>query len=143
MKPYLSTLGAQGAPGDHQGAFPFTIVHEGHLGGSYTLYAGTEEIRSMWGSKLVEAVQLRQKSSKIFKAKILNRESFLMKTGVSNGYLPQSLQLTRTVNCVTPFSTSRTTLPFSLLTNSLISHRRWSKPDGHRVYGRSLDRRYT
>lgn len=103
--PYPSTLGAQGTSDAHQGTLPFTITHEGHLGGSYTLYADTEDTRSMWRSKLGEAIQLRQKSSRIFKMKILNRESFLMKTGISRGYLPQGCQFTRTINCATPFTT--------------------------------------
>jgi hypothetical protein len=113
---YLSELGALGITNNRRGMFPFTITHEGRLGGSYTLYADTEETRSMWRSKLEEAIQLRQRSSRVFKMKMLNRESFLMKTGVSNGYLPEGLQFTRTINCVTPFSTSHIAAILSILT---------------------------
>ena len=104
--PHTSTLGAH-ATEDHSGTFPFTIAHGGRLGGFHTLYADTDEIRSLWRTKLEEAIQLRKQSNKFFKAKILNRESFLMKTGTSSGYLPEGRELTRTINCATPFSTSR------------------------------------
>ena len=112
----ISYLSEPGAPTNHRGTFPFTITHEGRLGGSYTLYADTEETRSTWRSKLEEAIQLRQQSSRIFKMKTLNRESFLMRTGVSSGYLPKGIQLTRTINCITPFSTSRTVIVLRFLT---------------------------
>ena len=104
----LSQSGARNVTDDHRGMFPITITHEGHLGGSYTLYADTEETQSMWKLKLEEAIRCRQKSNKVFKMKILNRESFLMKTGAPSRYLPQGRQLTRTINCITPFSTSPT-----------------------------------
>ncbi|KAF9646507.1 hypothetical protein BDM02DRAFT_3008877 [Thelephora ganbajun] len=102
---YLSKLGGRTITDDSRGKFPFTIIHEGRLDDSHTLYADTEETRSMWRSKLEEAIQLRQQSSQIFKMKMLNRESFLMKTGISSGYLPKNRQLTRTINCITPFTT--------------------------------------
>lgn len=105
VNPYLSTLGAGGTPDEFRGVFPLTINQEGSPGGSYTLYADTERSRSMWGIKLDEAIRLRQKSSQVFKMKVLNRESFVMKTGVSSGYLPKSRQFTKTINCVTPFTT--------------------------------------
>ena len=95
--------------------FPFTVTHQGHFGASYTLYADTEETRSMWKSKLEEAIQLRKQSSRVFKMKVLNRESFLMKAGASSGYLPESAQLTRTINCVAPFSTFHIVMAFSFL----------------------------
>ena len=114
--PYPSESAVSGTAGDHRGTFPITITHEGHLGGSYTLYADTEETRSMWRSKLEEAAQLRQQSSQVFKVKVLNRESFFIRTGVSSGYLPEGRQLTRTINCATPFSTLRTISAFRFLT---------------------------
>jgi hypothetical protein len=114
---HLSPLGAQAIADNHRGTFPFTIVHEGSLGGSYTLHAETEESRLTWRSKLEEVIRLRESSSKVFKMKILNRESFLMKTGVSSGYLPQGRQLSRTINCITPFSASHTVRALSFLTN--------------------------
>lgn len=107
LKPYLSNSGTRNTIDVNQAAVPFTITHQGRLGGSYTLYADTEETRSMWKSKLEEAILLKRKTSQVFKMKILNRESFLMKSGVPNRYLPQSRQLTRTINCITPFSASR------------------------------------
>lgn len=113
---YLSELGAPGTTENHRGTFPLTVTHEGRLGCSYTLYADTEETRSMWRSKLEEAIQLRQRSSRVFKMKILNRESFLMKTGVSTGYLPEGPQFTRTVNCVAPFGTSHHVAILQILT---------------------------
>jgi len=103
---YLSELGAPGITGSNRGTFPFTIAHEGRFCDSYTLYADNEETRAMWTSKLEEAIELRERSSRVLKIKVLNRESFLMKTGVSSGYLPESRQLTKTINCATPFSRS-------------------------------------
>ena len=116
MISYLSELGALNVTDNHRGTFPFTITHEGRLGGSYTLYTDTEETRSMWRSKLEEAIRLRQQSSRVFKMKILNRESFLVKTGVSSGYLPEGRQFTRTINSITPFSTSHTVVIPLILT---------------------------
>lgn len=114
---YLSELGALSVTRDRRETFPFTITcSEGRFGGSYTLYADSEETRSMWRSRLEEAIQLRRRSSKVFKMKMLNRESFFMKTGVSSGYLPEGRQVTRTINCATPFSTSHTTTTLPLLT---------------------------
>ena len=107
-----------GAPGTRRGTFPFTITHEGRFGDSYTLYADTEETRLMWKSKLDEAIQLRQQSSGVFKVRMLNRESFLMKIGAPSGYLPEGRQLTRTINCVTPFSKLHTVMALQLLTKS-------------------------
>ena len=105
-----------GATGTRRGTFPFTITHEGRFGDSYTLYADTEETRLMWKSKLDEAIQLRQQSSGVFKVRMLNRESFLMKIGAPSGYLPEGRQLTRTINCATPFCTLRTVSTFRFLT---------------------------
>jgi len=113
---YLSESAAAGTAGDHRGTFPITITHEGHSGGSYTLYADTKETRSMWRSKLEEAIQLRQQSSRVFKVKVLNQESFLIRTGVSSGYLPEGRQLTRTINCATPFCKLRAVSVFRFLT---------------------------
>lgn len=107
MLSHQSELGAPGTTDDHRGTFPFTITSEA---GSHTLYADAEETRSTWRSKLEEAIQLRQQSSQVFIVKMLNRESFLMRTGVSSGYLPEGRQLTRTINCITPFSTLHSVL---------------------------------
>ena len=98
---HRSESGVSNTTDDRRVTFPFTITFEG---GSYTLYADTEVTRLMWRSKIEEAIQIRQQFSQVFKVKMLNRESFLMKTGTPSGYLPEGRQLTRTINCVTPFS---------------------------------------
>ena len=126
--PHLSELGPPSGTSGHRGKFPLTITYEGRFGGSYTLYADTEETRSMWRSKLEEAIRLRQQSSQVFKVKMLNRESFLMKIGVSNGYLPEGREFTRTINCATPFSTSHTVITLSFLTELHYQRRKTVEP---------------
>ncbi|KAJ6607025.1 CNH domain-containing protein [Mycena sp. CBHHK59/15] len=67
--------------GDSRAVFPWTIHHNGRLGGPYILFSESAQARSEWKQKLEEALGIRkvvQESNKVFEAETLSADTFLV-----------------------------------------------------------------
>ena len=111
----ISTLGSgssgrQSENGDRQAVYPFTIQHNGRLGGSYVLHADSPQIRLEWKEKLEEATGLRrvvQESNKVFEIETLTMHTFSTSPRVTSPTpsLPWTEgMVTGKVTCSIPFS---------------------------------------
>ena len=72
---------------DARAVYPCTIYHNGRLGGLYTLYAETAQVRREWKAKLEEAIELRkvvQESNKVFEVETLSVDTFFAPTLMAN-----------------------------------------------------------
>lgn len=99
---------------DPRSVYPFTLHHNGRMGGNYILYAESPISRQEWKDKLEEAVGLRkvvQESNKVFEIETLSMDTFLVPTmlpggasgagGVGPAY---ENSFTGKVTCSVPFS---------------------------------------
>ncbi|KAI0831970.1 Dbl domain-containing protein [Trametes gibbosa] len=108
-------LGAQQSPDsstDSRLVFPCTIHHNGRLGGLYTVFAETAQVRNEWKQKLEEAIGLRkvvQDSNKVFEIETLSADTFLVPAmGPSSGGASWNHEnaFTGKVTCSVPFTTA-------------------------------------
>jgi hypothetical protein len=91
--------------------YPFTIHHNGRVGGLYVLYAESAAARAEWKAKLEEAIGLRKvvESNKVFEPQVLSSETFAVPSLRSEPAAPawQAHTLfTGEVTCSIPFGTS-------------------------------------
>ncbi|KAI0924365.1 hypothetical protein AcW2_005263 [Taiwanofungus camphoratus] len=97
---------------DSRLVYPCTIHHNGRLGGLYTIFAESAQIRNEWKQKLDEAIGLRkvvQESNKVFEIETLSADTFLMPSIVPGGGAPawtHENAFTGKVTCSVPFTTS-------------------------------------
>lgn len=95
---------------DSRLVYPCTIHHNGRLGGLYTIFAESAQIRNEWKQKLDEAIGLRkvvQESNKVFEIETLSADTFLMPSIVPGGGAPawtHENAFTGKVTCSVPFS---------------------------------------
>ncbi|KAF8159386.1 CNH domain-containing protein [Crassisporium funariophilum] len=96
---------------DARAVFPFTIHHNGRLGGPYILYAETAASRMDWRQRLEEALGLRkvvQESNKVFEIESLSVDTFLvpsLTTGPNSPAWHDGTLFTGKVTCSVPFNT--------------------------------------
>jgi RHO1 GDP-GTP exchange protein 1/2 len=82
------------------------------MGGLYTLYAESQQVRTDWKKKLDEAIGLRkvvQESNKVFEVETLSTDTFLvpsMMAGVASPSWNHENSFTGKVTCSVPFSVS-------------------------------------
>jgi hypothetical protein len=96
------------SPGDV--GYPFTIHHNGRVGGLYVLCAESAAARAEWKAKFEEAIGLRQvvqESNKIFEPEVLSSETFLAPSLSLGPAAPaRNEYITVMVTCSIPFGTS-------------------------------------
>ena len=97
-------------PVDSRAVFPCTVHHNGRLGGLYTIFAESGQIRAEWKQKLEEAIGLRkvvQESNKVFEVETLSVDTFLVpaiRAGVPAPAWSHENSFTGKVTCSVPFS---------------------------------------
>jgi hypothetical protein len=93
---------------DSRSVYPLTIHHNGRMGGLYTLYAESADVRSEWKTKLGEALTLRtviQDSNKVFEIEPLSSDTFYMPSmvGLNAPAWSNENPMTGRVTCSVPF----------------------------------------
>ncbi|TBU24200.1 Dbl-like domain-containing protein [Dichomitus squalens] len=96
---------------DSRLVYPCTIHHNGRLGGLYTVFAESAQVRTEWKQKLEEAIGLRkvvQDSNKVFEIETLSADTFLVPSmmGNSNASWSHENAFTGKVTCSVPFTTA-------------------------------------
>ncbi|EIW59849.1 Dbl domain-containing protein [Trametes versicolor FP-101664 SS1] len=97
---------------DSRLVYPCTIHHNGRLGGLYTVFAESSQVRNEWKQKLEEAIGLRkvvQDSNKVFEIETLSADTFLVPAmGPSSGNTSWNHEnaFTGKVTCSVPFTTA-------------------------------------
>jgi hypothetical protein len=95
---------------DSRSVYPCTIHHNGRLGGLYTIYAESAQVRAEWKQKLEEAIGLRkvvQESNKVFEIETLSIDTFLVpsiRAGTPGPTWSHENSFTGKVTCSVPFS---------------------------------------
>ncbi|EIN06223.1 Dbl domain-containing protein [Punctularia strigosozonata HHB-11173 SS5] len=98
--------------GDSRAVYPCTIYHNGRMGGLYTLYADSAQVRTEWQEKLNHALTLRkavQENNKVFEIETLSAETFLvpsMQVGAAQPSWNHDSTFTGKVTCSVPFNTA-------------------------------------
>ena len=101
---------------DARAVYPCTLHHNGRLGGLYTLFAETAQLRLEWKAKLEEAIGLRkvvQESNKVFEVETLSSDTFPAPSllhNPSNTSWNNENTPTGKVTCSVPFSEFFSTL---------------------------------
>jgi RHO1 GDP-GTP exchange protein 1/2 len=112
----VGTGGGSPEASDSRWIYPYNIHHNGRLGGLYTLYAESSQLRSEWKAKLEEAIGLRkvvQESNKVFEVETLSADTFLIPSLLANPSNPSwnnDNSFTGKVSCSVPFSKSMSLL---------------------------------
>ncbi|KAJ7230675.1 CNH domain-containing protein [Mycena pura] len=97
---------------DSRVVYPWTIHHNGRLGGAHILFSESQQARSEWKQKLDEALGIRQvvqESNRVFEVETLSAETFLVasaQVGPPSPQWNQSTSFTGKVTCSVPFNTS-------------------------------------
>ncbi|OJT02956.1 Rho1 guanine nucleotide exchange factor 1 [Trametes pubescens] len=97
---------------DSRLVYPCTIHHNGRLGGLYTVFAESSQVRNEWKQKLEEAIGLRkvvQDSNKVFEIETLSADTFLvpaMGPSSSGTSWNHENAFTGKVTCSVPFTTA-------------------------------------
>ncbi|KAH9479303.1 Rho1 guanine nucleotide exchange factor 1 [Psilocybe cubensis] len=97
--------------GDTRQVYPFTIHHNGRLGGPYVFYAESAASRLEWKQKLDESLGLRkvvQESNKVFEIESLSVDTFILPaltTGPNSSVWHDGTLFTGKVTCSVPFNT--------------------------------------
>lgn len=110
--------------GDSRVVYPFTIHHNGRLGGAYILFTESAPARTEWKQKLEEAMGIRkvvQESNRVFEVETLSADTFLVPSvqlGPASPQWNQDTSFTGKVTCSVPFSASCVVSIFGMLTVS-------------------------
>jgi hypothetical protein len=110
-----TTMSAGGSSGlenssDARAVYPFTLHHNGRVGGMYLLYAESSAARAEWKQRLDEALVLRrvvQESNRVFEPEVLSTDTFIVPSMMSGPAAPAwngDQLLTGKVTCSIPFS---------------------------------------
>ena len=96
---------------DSRSLYPCTIHHNGRLGGIWTVFAESAQVRAEWKQKLEEAIVLRKvvtDANKVFEIETLSAETFLVPSmhaaQQSNSWNDENV-FTGKVTCSVPFCT--------------------------------------
>jgi hypothetical protein len=98
--------------GDSRVVYPWTIHHNGRLGGAHILFAESAQARTEWKQKLEEAMGIRkvvQESNRVFEVETLSTDTFLVpsvQVGPPSPQWNQDTSYTGKVTCSVPFSAS-------------------------------------
>ncbi|KAJ7132313.1 Dbl-like domain-containing protein [Mycena epipterygia] len=98
--------------GDSRVVYPFTIHHNGRLGGAYILFTESAQGRTEWKQKLEEAMGIRkvvQESNRVFEVETLSADTFLVPSvqlGPASPQWNQDTSFTGKVTCSVPFNTA-------------------------------------
>ncbi len=141
------TPGAAGSPEtatDSRLVFPCTIHHNGRLGGLYTVFADSLQLRTEWKQKLDEAIGLRkvvQESNKVFEVETLSADTFLVPSIASSQGQAWNHEhaFTGKVTSSVPFREFFFVCSFLGYTDVTCSNCRWTWLGRNRVCRRSLD----
>lgn len=101
-----SNSGGQSDNGDPL-VYPFTIHHNGRLGGPFVIYAESSRSRTEWRQKFEEATGLRkvvQESNKVFEIETLSMHTFSVPPLGANLPQNETNPVTGRVTCSIPFS---------------------------------------
>ncbi|KAJ7065285.1 CNH domain-containing protein [Mycena amicta] len=100
------------SPGDARVVYPWTIHHNGRLGGAHILFSDSPQARTEWKQKLEEALGIRkvvQESNRVFEVETLSADTFLVpsvQVGPPSPQWNQSTSFTGKVTCSVPFNTA-------------------------------------
>ncbi|KAF7371013.1 hypothetical protein MSAN_00735500 [Mycena sanguinolenta] len=98
--------------GDSRVVYPWTIHHNGRLGGAQIFFSESAQGRSEWKQKLEEAMGIRavvQESNKVFEVETLSADTFLVpsvQVGPPSPQWNQDTSYTGKVTCSVPFNTN-------------------------------------
>ncbi|KAK6978137.1 CNH domain-containing protein [Favolaschia claudopus] len=98
--------------GDSRAVYPWTIHHNGRLGGAQILFSESTQARSEWKQKLEEALGIRkvvQESNRVFEVETLSADTFLVPSvaiGTPSPQWNQDTSYTGKVTCSVPFNTA-------------------------------------
>ncbi|CAK5273815.1 unnamed protein product [Mycena citricolor] len=98
--------------GDSRVVYPWTIHHNGRLGGAHILFAESQQARAEWKQKLDEALGIRQvvqESNRVFEVETLSIDTFLVPSvqlGPQSPQWSQDTSFTGKVTCSVPFNTA-------------------------------------
>ncbi|KAJ7272700.1 CNH domain-containing protein [Mycena haematopus] len=98
--------------GDSRVVYPWTIHHNGRLGGAQILFSESAQARTEWKQKLEEAMGIRkvvQESNRVFEVETLSADTFLVpsvQVGPPSPHWNQDTSYTGKVTCSVPFNTS-------------------------------------
>jgi RHO1 GDP-GTP exchange protein 1/2 len=112
-----SSASGPDSAGDSRAVYPCTLYHNGRLGGLYTLYADSAQVRTEWQEKLNHALTMRkavQENNKVFEIETLSAETFLvpsMQVGAAQPSWNHDSTFTGKVTCSVPFSMSMLPIP--------------------------------
>ncbi|KAJ7623683.1 signal transducer [Roridomyces roridus] len=97
---------------DSRAVYPWTIHHNGRLGGPHILFSESAQARSEWKQKLDEALGIRkvvQESNRVFEIETLSADTFMMpsiQVASASQQWNQDTSFTGKVTCSVPFNTS-------------------------------------
>ncbi|KAJ7708817.1 Dbl-like domain-containing protein [Mycena rosella] len=98
--------------GDSRAVYPWTIHHNGRLGGPHILFSESPQARTDWKQKLEEALGIRkvvQESNRVFEIETLSADTFLVpavQVGPTSPQWNQDQSFTGKVTCSVPFNTA-------------------------------------
>ncbi|KAJ7319295.1 CNH domain-containing protein [Mycena albidolilacea] len=98
--------------GDSRVVYPWTIHHNGRLGGANILFSESAQARTEWKQKLEEAMGIRQvvqESNRVFEVETLSSDTFLVpsvQVGAPSPQWNQDTSYTGKVTCSVPFNTA-------------------------------------
>ncbi|KAJ7493246.1 signal transducer [Mycena galericulata] len=98
--------------GDSRVVYPWTIHHNGRLGGPHILFSESPQARTEWKQKLEEALGIRkvvQESNRVFEVETLSADTFLVPSvqlGPASPQWNQDTSFTGKVTCSVPFNTA-------------------------------------
>ncbi|KAJ6561073.1 signal transducer [Mycena vulgaris] len=98
--------------GDSRVVYPWTVHHNGRLGGAHILFSESAQARTEWKQKLEEALGIRkvvQESNRVFEVETLSADTFLVPSvqlGPASPQWNQDTSFTGKVTCSVPFNTA-------------------------------------
>ncbi|KAJ7460820.1 signal transducer [Mycena latifolia] len=111
--PNASVAATPDSAGDSRLVYPWTIHHNGRLGGPpHVLFSESQQARMEWKQKLEEALGIRkvvQESNRVFEIETLSADTFLVPSvqiGPASPQWNQDTSFTGKVTCSVPFNTA-------------------------------------
>ncbi|KAJ7089842.1 Dbl-like domain-containing protein [Mycena belliarum] len=109
----VSVMTTPESAGDSRLVYPWTINHNGRLGGPpHVLFSESQQARAEWKQKLEEALGIRkvvQESNRVFEIETLSADTFLVpavQVGPASPQWNQDTSFTGKVTCSVPFNTA-------------------------------------
>ncbi|KAJ6568343.1 CNH domain-containing protein [Mycena vulgaris] len=110
--PTGTVAGTSESAGDSPVVYPWTVYHNGRLGGAHTFFSESAQARMVWKQKLEEALGIRkvvQESNRVFEVEMLSADTFLVPSvqlGPASPQRNQETPFTGKVTCSVPFNTA-------------------------------------